>query len=122
MNKIIKSELEKIRAHISYDDSTRVITIPQAGEKEAPRFQVGKLYRIELAPYIVNEPATFTLSTNWNKGIVPKSYILQVQVVNVAGKMIQVDGSGYDVENDRLLEPYTGLWLPQGGVTIIQEI
>ena len=46
-----------------------------------------------------------------------------VTPIKFVGKMIQFDGCGYDYYNNRNLDDvYNGLWLPQGGIEVIEEI
>lgn len=124
MNSVIKRELEKIHAPLpEYDDNTIEIHIPQKQVTNEPLFEVGKSYQVQLADYILNEPPNFTLSSNWNKGVVPKSQFMLMQVRELTGKMLKVYARGYDVNTDACLEDmYYDFWLPLGGVTKLKEI
>lgn len=124
MNPIIKRELEKVRAQLpEYDDSTTLIRIPrwEPLPDEKP-LEVGGIYLIEIADYVLNEPPNFTLSANWNKGVIPTSNQLSVQVKKTAGKMVQLDATGYDPDLRRLKEDfYQDLWLPTASITILDQ-
>ena len=124
MNPIVKRELEKVRAQLpEYDDSTTLIRIPrgEALPDDKP-LEVGGIYLIEIADYVLNEPPNFTLSANWNRGVVPVSNQLSVQVKKTAGKMVQLDATGYDPDLRRLKEDfYQDLWLPTASITILDQ-
>lgn len=127
MNPVIKRELEKVRIPLpEYNDDTTLIKILQrSAESEVKMYPIvaGKCYLIQIADYVLNEPPHFTLSANWNNGIIPKSRYLKVQITRVMGKMIQVDGSGYDVYNQLdTSDTYIGLWLPLGSIGVVAEL
>lgn len=123
MNNVIKRELEKIKAPLpEYDDNTTLIHIGMKKDPE-PVFYVNKSYLVELQDYIVNEPPNFTLSSNWNKGVVPKSKYMLIHIKEQAGKMLKVLARDYDIKTEECLEGiYFDLWLPLGGVTKIKEL
>ena len=108
MNELIKKELQNI--HVAelpdYDDSTLQLKIPR-GTRDADRiqFEKGKYYKIELANYIVHPYEGFNLHVQWNHNIIPKDTIMNVEVLDIMGKMIKVTGCG-----DSNV-PWTG-WLP----------
>lgn len=124
MNKIIKRELEKIHAPLpEYDDNTTHIIIPKKQTAASFELEVGNSYVVELARYILFEPPNFTLSSNWNRGVVPKSQTLTVNVLHKAGKMIKVCGRGIDLNSNAYLEDiYQELWLPVSGVKVLYQI
>lgn len=127
MNPVVKRELEKVRIPLpDYDDNTTLITIlRKTAEEQVKTFPiiVGNCYLIQLADYVLNEPPNFTLSANWNSGVVPKSKYMKIQITKVMGKMIQIDGSGYDVLNQvDLNDAYIGLWLPLASIGVVQEL
>lgn len=121
MNKFIKEQLQKIRVPMSeWNEDTEVIHFYSTTTISQVDFQVGKLYRIKLENYILHEPPNFTLSTNWNKGVIPTSEILDARVINVQGKMIQVNAVGFNVNtNTQKTDTYSYLWLPKKSVTIL---
>ena len=124
MNDVIKRELDKIRAPLPpYDDTTLEIHIAKKEELVQPKFEKTKSYIVKLADYILNEPPNFTLSANWNKGVIPTSEHLVIYIKEVAGKMLRVCARGYDANSNIYLEEsYQDLWLPSAGVDIIYEI
>lgn len=123
MNETIKRELDKILAPLpDYDDNTTHIHIEKKVEAQPIQLIVGQSYIARLADYILDEPPNFTLSANWNKGVVPKSAVMLIQIREIAGKMLKVHARGYDDVNQQYLEDmYYDLWLPSAGVTIISE-
>lgn len=126
MNNIIKKELDKCKKILpEYDENTTYIFIPRQSTeiKKEIVLQRDFYYIIRLAKYILYPPENFTLDSNWNHGIHPKSEYMIVTPIKFVGKMIQFDGCGYDYYNDKNLDDvYNGLWLPQGGIEVIEEI
>lgn len=126
MNNIIKKELAKCKNILpEYDENTTYIFIPRQSTeiKKEIVLQRDFYYIIRLAKYILYPPENFTLDSNWNHGIHPKSEYMIVTPIKFVGKMIQFDGCGYDYYNNKNLDDvYNGLWLPQGGIEVIEEI
>lgn len=123
MNRIIKQQLEKVRAQISdYTDDTTIIYISKQFNPEEAEIVIGKTYQIELADYILNESDNFTLSVNWNKGIIPKDKYLIALVTNIIGNMIQANCVGFNKDLNMVTNNnYVGLWLPKKFITILGE-
>ena len=127
MNNIIKQELEKCKDILpEFDDNTTYILIPKNNNQQENKnieLEIGKYYTIQLAKYILYPPENFTLDSNWNNGIHPQSEYMLVTPIKFVGKMIQVDGCGYDFYNHKTLDDvYNGLWLPRGGIEILEEV
>ena len=124
MNPVIEREFEKIRAPLPpIDDTTKVIRIAKYQPEPQISFQVAGRYLVGLPEYIVNEPANYNLSANWNRGITPQSTCLLVYVTQVFGKMEKVNAQGYDYLQQCVLQDiYEGLWLPIESVTIISKL
>ena len=76
----------------------------------------------ELADYIIHPSENFTLASNWNKGVVPKSKTIKAMVSQMLGKMIKVDAVGLSEGGADSGDVYMGLWLPQGGIKILKNI
>lgn len=124
MNKYVKEQLLKCKTPIpEFNDNTTELLIKTTYVKE---FE-GELdseynYIIQLEPYIINPPDTFTLADNWNKGVIPKSKYLYCNPKNIIGKMVQFDAVGYDAENQKYLsDKYIDLWIPRKGFKIISR-
>lgn len=96
MNKFIKQQLNKCRIPIpDFDDTTTHLIISRNDElKKLEELQTGSYYEIEIADYVVNEPPTFTLSSNWNAGTKPPEHSMNVEIVQMLGKMVKVSGAG----------------------------
>ena len=123
INPLIKAQLNNCRVaqipEFSEDDT--VIHITRGSDITITPYQIGKCYLVELADYIINPPADYTLSANWNQGRVPTHKHYKCQVLNVMGKMVRIFGSGYDIINDTDdLNVWDG-WVPQKGIKIIEE-
>lgn len=123
MNEIIKEQLKllKVAELPEFDDNTTDITIPKQEAKEY-NINVGKCYLIELENYIINPPETFTLHINWNNNIIPKDKYMKVEIVGIMGKMVKVNGVGYDFVNKLDLNTMWEGWLPRKAITIIKEL
>lgn len=117
MNKFIEKELNNCRSAVP-EKVTETQYIIHKLDDLTP--QVGGSYIIELANYITHPSENFTLASNWNRGIVPKSNCLKCVITQIMGKMIKVDGIGYNGED--LKDSYVGLWLPVGGIKIIKKL
>lgn len=127
MNSIIKQELEKCKDILpEFDDKTTYLLIPKGSnyqEKKDIQLEIGRYYLIKLARYILYPPDNFTLDSNWNNGVHPQSEYMMVTPIKFVGKMIQFDGCGYDkIEDVATADIYNGLWLPSGGIEILEEV
>lgn len=121
MNNIIKQQLENCNIQFDCDDTE--IIIPKINSSDDIEIQLNHCYLIKLENYILYPPANFTLQDNWNNGIIPKSEYLNCCVTRIMGKMIKIDGRGYDNDNNKVKDDsYLGLWLPQKSFKIIKEI
>ena len=122
MNKFIEEELNKCKTAKVEQISDTEFLISQKTVEEIG-FQLNNYYIIELENYIINPPDTYTLSSNWNNGVIPKSKHIKAMVTQILGKMIKIDGCGFDVDaNSDLNDVYLGLWLPQGGIKILKKL
>lgn len=123
MNSVIKRELDKVRVSLpEYDDDTTHLYIPKKELLEAT-FQTGKSYLVKIEDYVVNEPPNFTLSSNWNKGVKPKSHHLLIHIIDISGKMLKVMARDFDIETQTCLEGiYNDLWLPLSALNKINEL
>ena len=126
MNKFIKAELAKVNNTVKlpyYDDNTLELVIPKREEEQKIGLEVNNYYLIELADYILNPPPNFTLASNWNRGVNPTSKFLKIFVNQIMGKMVRVDGCGFDISAQKdLSDIYSGLWLPEASIVIHQKL
>ncbi len=120
MNKFIEQELKKCKvADVEKISETQFRV--RKRQKRTPK--INSYYIIKLAPYIIHPSENFTLASNWNRGIVPKSEYLKCVVTQIMGKMVKVDGGGFDYTNKvDLNDSYIGLWLPSEGFEIKEEL
>ena len=49
---------------------------------------------VQIEKYIINQPVNFSLAENWNCGTVPPEEILEIEIIQVLGKMIKVNAVG----------------------------
>lgn len=70
MNKFIEKELNNCKSAVPVKVSETQYVIHKLDDLTP---QVGESYLIELADYITHPSENFTLASNWNRGIVPKS-------------------------------------------------
>lgn len=111
MHKSIKKQLNKCRTILpDWDDSTTEMIISHNNVSNNPTS--GSL-TIKIENYIINEPANFTLSSNWNNGTKPPEQDMIVDIVNQMGKMYKVSGDGIDTQIH-----WEG-WLPEKGFKVI---
>lgn len=117
MNKIIKEQLEKLTNVVlpSYDDNTTEIIIPKQDVEEID-FELNKYYHIELEDYIIHPFEGFNLHQNWNHNIIPKDKRMNVEVIQLMGKMIKITGVG---ENS--LNTWEG-WVPKKSIKILNTL
>lgn len=126
IHKLILDQLNEIKDLPNIDPETLTLNIPKRSEKINMEmediFELAHTYIIKLEKYIIEPPSTFNLHDNWNKGIKPKDTIMKVTVVNDIGKMIKINGSGYNqITGEENSNKWEG-WVPKKSVKIIQEM
>lgn len=124
MNPLIKKQLENCKvANIpEFDDNTTHLIIPKGSVVNVSQYQVGRCYIVELADYVINPPEGNTLSSNWNKGTIPKYKYYKCEIVKIMGKMICILGYGFDPVTMRDTNDLWEGWVPQQGIKLIQEL
>ncbi|MBO5711465.1 MAG: hypothetical protein J6R47_01370 [Acholeplasmatales bacterium] len=125
MNKVVKQQLGKCRiAKIPpFDDNTTHIFIPRLNKGGIVLdFQLNHYYVIEIADYVLNPSPEFTLATNWNKGTLPPSKYMKIQVSQINGKMIKITGIAYDIALNKDLPKVWEGWLPASSARIINNL
>ena len=119
INEITQQQSKNIKTDYQYIDDYHIVI--EKYKEIIPVIQ--KTYILELEDYIINPSDTFTLADNWNGGIIPKNKYLCATIINIIGKMIKVDACGYDLASKQSTsDTYEGLWLPLGGIHLIQEL
>lgn len=104
-----------------YDDATTEMIIPCTSNKEVQGvdFCCENKYRIELAGYLLIDNENFAFHSNWNQGRVPKDTVMDVEIIQLMGKMIKVKGYGIDIGADMPNGNIWEGWLPKKSVKII---
>lgn len=121
MNQIIKQQLLNCKvADISGLDT-------KTGKCIIPRFKQVKLeedscYLVKLADKLLIPNVDDTYHINWNRGIVPTSKYLLIDVSRVVGKNVKVNGVGYDIDSDSPTTYVWDGWLPLEQIEIIKEM
>lgn len=121
MNPLIRQQFQNvIRLKVPpLTDSTRVVRFSKSDLKLPLEFQVDKYFVISLERDLFFDT---TVSERWNKGGFPPSEFMLVIVLNIVGKMIQVEGVSYDpITGHNAKIPWTG-WLPVSQVKIEMEL
>ena len=124
MDKLIKEQLSKVKVAVlpPYDENVTEIFIPKTTQILSKNVLEGNYYLVQLAPFILNEPEGYNLSSNWNNGSVPLHSCYKCEVNKILGKMIKITGIGYDLNNQIDLNYMWSGWVPQEGVTILQKL
>ena len=124
MNKVVKEQLGKCRvAEIpAFDDNTTHIFIPKVNAGSINEYHLHKYFMVEIADYILNPSADFTLADNWNKGTKPPSKYMNVEITQIMGKMIQISGVSYNPENPAASPTHWEGWVPQKSIKIIKQL
>ena len=105
------------------DNKVDQIQIPKGAMNQPNMVEVGGYYIIELASYITNPPSNFTLHDNWNNGVIPKERVMQCVVEKMIGKMVRINGIGYNRETCSYIDKseWNG-WIPQKSIEIIRAL
>ena len=118
MNKFIKEQLNKIKiAEVpDYSESDGKIIFKRKDIPVNLSFVLGKAYHIKLADYIIHPYDGFTLHSNWNNDIVPTDNEMNVEVIQIMGKMVKIRGIG--IHDSKF---WTG-WIPIKSADILEVI
>lgn len=111
---IIEEQLKKCQfADLNnfYPPSTFIIK-----KYSKPTWELNKCYLAKLPLNIVNKPDS-VLASNWNNGASPGAACLKIYISKVLGKMIYVDGLGYDFEGRADLDYMWSGWLDSETLT-----
>lgn len=89
-NKFITEQLNKIKVDkLIVEDNVFVFSKSSSGVNSENTISVGDLYKIQVENYILNPPPGFTLSSNWNNNTLPPEQILDVEILQIMGKMVK---------------------------------
>lgn len=121
MNKRIEKELKKCtiaKVSMNFDENGTLI-IPQYKEI---KLEEDVCFLIKLDEYVTNPPSTSTLATNWNNGSIPTHSYYIVDVVQMMGNMVKVNGIAYDYENNKDTNITWSGWLPKHCINVLKKL
>lgn len=99
-----------------YDEVKHTYNIPKFNEF---KYEVDKCYLIHLdKSLLINDPNSLLIS-NWNKGSVPPSEYMKVDVSKILGKMIYINGLGYNPDTNEDYDDVWSGWLPTSLIEMI---
>ena len=121
MNQIIKKQLEQVKvADLSnFDEKTHTFTIPKYNQV---RLVEDESYIIKLDPTLLKPNPGDTFHINWNKGQLPTSEYMTVEVSQVNGKVVKVYGLGYNIETEQSTTDVWNGWLPIEKLTVVRSL
>lgn len=124
MNKLIYNQLNKCeRCKLPvFDQTTTSIFIQKQEPKKDKVFEKDHCYLIKIADHIINPPEGYTLAKNWNGNTNPPNKFMNVSCIQIMGKMVKVDGIGYNPETNSTLSCVWSGWLPVSDIKILEEI
>lgn len=124
MNNVIKKQLQNLKKCQlpQYSEDTLEIFIPKNSIKKELGLEVNHCYQIEIADYVLNPPPEFSLAQNWNNNTIPPYKYMNVCIIQLMGKMIKVDGIGFDIDNQMPLSCAWSGWLPRESIKVRYEI
>ena len=120
MSKILSNQLKMVTSVDLSDvpSDFHVLVIDKQQTLEDVDLNVGQSFLIELEDYIINPPPNFTLSDNWNGGSNPTQKYMRVIVVQVMGKMVRVQGVGFDMKTHENIGDVWEGWLPRKSIKV----
>lgn len=124
MNSLIKAQLEMVKraALPDYDENTTEIVIHKGQHCSECLFEKGSCYLIKLENYLLHPSETFTLRANWNNNQIPRDTYMKCEVQQVMGKMIRIQGIGFDYIQKKDLNSVWSGWLPVKSITIVSRL
>ena len=121
MNPLIRQQFQKVvRLKVPpITESTTDVVFLKNDVIEPIEFQVDKYFVVSLDTALLYDTVT---ATRWNRGGFPPSEFMLVIVLNIVGKMVQVEGVAYDpLTGTNTKTPWVG-WLPINQVKIEMEL
>ena len=120
MNKIIKEQLAECKvADLSgFDYKTGKGIIPRVAYEQ---LKEDSCYIIKLDNTLVHPNIDDAFHINWNRGILPPSDTLLIEVSKVVGKVAKVNGVSYDVATNTTSDTWDG-WLPFDRISILKKL
>lgn len=121
MNRIIEEQLKKV-AVANLDDYNACDRTYHIKKAEGIKVDVNSCYVIKLADSLLSAATSQVLSSNWNKGTVPPCACFKADVDKSMGRMIHINGLGYDPDSDADLDIMWSGWLPLGDIKVLRRI
>lgn len=111
MNKLMKAQLSKVSVACldNFNEEKQEFFIPRFKQD---RYEVGKCYLVCLDDTLLNVNCNQLLISNWNRGTIPPCKYMKISVIKTLGKMINIDGIGFDVETNKNINKVWNGWLP----------
>ena len=124
MNPIAKKQLDacKVADLPYYDEKSTLLVIPKKDSNRVNEFHLHKYFIVELADYIINPPPDYTLSANWNRGSVPRYKYMKVEICQLMGKMIRINGAAFDPNTNTDIPYVWEGWVPSQGLKIVKRL
>ena len=124
MNSIILKQLKKCKVASvpDFDENTTHLVIPKQDEEVSQQFIPSHFYLVELENYILHPPEGFSLHQNWNNNIIPQAKYYKCHCLQIMGKMVKIEGAGYDWDNQQDLATAWCGWVPAKAIKIIKEL
>ena len=121
MNKTIQEQLDKVKiADLSqFNEETNTYFIPKF---TYVKVENDRCYLICLDDVLLVENPNSILMTNWKNRTTPKCKYMKVEVVKNLGKMILVNGIGYDNNTKEDLNYSWYGWLPVQNIKVISKL
>ena len=94
INKFTLQELEKVENLLPNSWKNYTHFVVDNVNNRSRSIEIGNLLTIKVENYILNQPSNFSLSENWNRGTVPPEEILDVEIIQLMGKMTKVKAVG----------------------------
>ena len=114
-NPFIEKELSKVRIPVEKISDYKYV-FHKVNSNYSVEFEQGHFYIIKVEDYIVHPYEGFTLHDNWNNGVIPTDNEMQIEVVQVMGKMMKINALGI---HDKKM--WSG-WIPKKSAKIIQVV
>lgn len=103
-------------------DDFQVLNIDKQETLQNVDIHVGGSFLVELEDYIIHPPENFTLHKNWNRGIAPSYKCMRVIVTDIMGKMVKIEGMGFDIKTHENVGDVWDGWLPRKSIKIKKEL
>lgn len=124
MSKFLSKQLKMVTAVDLSDvpDDFHVLCIDKQKTLQNVDIHIGESFLIELENYIIHPSENFTLHKNFNNNIAPTEKFMRVIVLEIMGKMVKIEGMGFNMKtHENVGEIWVG-WLPRKSMKIKKEL